>query len=851
MRLACGKEIPSASRRWVMKKIMKKIHFDIKGMSCSSCQAHVQKAAEGVAGVSRVNVNLLKNCMDLELDENTTSEDIVCQAVAAAGYEAVVSAGGGEAAKSVKKAADNGPSEFTQMKQRFFRSLAFLIPLMYLSMQGMAHWPLPDCLLGERNTLQFLFLQFLLLLPILFLNRKFFSNGFRHLLLRSPNMDTLIALGSGAALVYSVAAIFKLGTLMAAGDWHAVGMLRMDVHFESAGMILVLITFGKMLETRAKGRTGEAISKLMELAPATAVVLRDGVESEIPLEQVVKGDTVVVKPGSRIPVDGTVLEGRSSVDQSAITGESMPVEKTVGDTVTGATVNGGGYLQIRADAVGEDTTLSQIVRMVEEASASKAPIAKIADRVCGVFVPVVLGLALLATVCWLLAGAAFGIALTFGIAVLVISCPCALGLATPVAIMVGTGRGAELGILFKNAEALENFHHVDTIVLDKTGTVTEGRPAVVDCILADGVDEAEFWSLAAALERSSEHPLAQAILAHAKELKTEDLQAEEFETKPGIGVTALVKGRRLTIGNRRVMESFGGQSPLATQAEAQAEAGKTPLYLADESRLLGFLTVADKPRGNAVAALNALRNHGIELVMLTGDNKKTAEAIGKSLGFSKVHAELYPNDKERIVHEMQAEGHRVAMVGDGINDAPALTRADVGVAIGAGTDIAIESADIVLSSSDLNTLETALSLSQAVMRNIKINLFWAFFYNLLGIPIAAGALYPLFGLRLTPMLGAAAMSVSSVFVVTNALRLRFFRRGKSTAVDDPNTVTLKVRGMHCEHCVRYVTEALQGVEGVASVSVSLEGKSAVVKLSHPVPREQLIEAVKNVGFKAS
>ncbi len=830
---------------------MKKVHFDIKGMSCSSCQAHVQKAAEGVAGVSRVNVNLLKNCMDLELDESATSEDIVCQAVAAAGYEAVVSVGGGETAKSVKKAADNGPSEFTQMKQRFFRSLAFLIPLMYLSMQGMAHWPLPDCLLGERNTLQFLFLQFLLLLPILFLNRKFFSNGFRHLLLRSPNMDTLIALGSGAALVYSVAAIFKLGTLMAAGDWHAVGMLRMDVHFESAGMILVLITFGKMLETRAKGRTGEAISKLMELAPATAVVLRDGIESEIPLEQVVKGDTVVVKPGSRIPVDGTVLEGRSSVDQSAITGESMPVEKTVGDTVTGATVNGGGYLQIRADAVGEDTTLSQIVRMVEEASASKAPIAKIADRVCGVFVPVVLGLALLATVCWLLAGAAFGIALTFGIAVLVISCPCALGLATLVAIMVGTGRGAELGILFKNAEALENFHHVDTIVLDKTGTVTEGRPAVVDCVLADGVDETEFWSLAAALERSSEHPLAQAILAHAKELKTEELQTEEFETKPGIGVTALVKGRRLTIGNRRVMENFSEQSSLAAQAEAQAEAGRTPLYLADESRLLGFLTVADKPRGNAVAALNALRSHNIDLVMLTGDNKKTAEAIGKSLGFTKVHAELYPNDKERIVREMQAEGHRVAMVGDGINDAPALTRADVGVAIGAGTDIAIESADIVLSSSDLNTLETALALSQAVMRNIKMNLFWAFFYNLLGIPIAAGVLYPLFGLRLTPMLGAAAMSCSSVFVVTNALRLRFFRRGKSTAVDDPNTVTLKVRGMHCEHCVRYVTEALQGVDGVADVAVSLEGKSAVVKLSHPVQKELLIEAVKNVGFKAS
>ena len=628
-------------------------------------------------------------------------------------------------------------------------------------------------------------------------------------------------------------------------------MLRMDVHFESAGMILVLITFGKMLETRAKGRTGEAISKLMELAPATAVVLRDGVESEIPLEQVVKGDTVVVKPGSRIPVDGTVVDGRSSVDQSAITGESMPVEKTVGDTVTGATVNGGGYLRIRADAVGEDTTLAQIVRMVEDASASKAPIAKIANRVCGVFVPIVLGLALLATICWLLAGAAFGVALTFGIAVLVISCPCALGLATPVAIMVGTGRGAELGILFKNAEALENFHHVDTIVLDKTGTVTEGRPAVVDCVLADCVDEAEFWSLAAALEHSSEHPLAQAILSHAKELKAEDIQAEEFETKPGIGVTALVKGRRLTIGNRRVVEGFGDDSPLVAQAEGKAEAGETPLYLADESRLLGFLTVADKPRANAVAALNALRGHNIDLVMLTGDNKRTAEAIGKSLGFTKVHAELYPNDKERIVREMQAEGHRVAMVGDGINDAPALTRADVGVAIGAGTDIAIESADIVLSSSDLNTLETALALSQAVMRNIKMNLFWAFFYNLLGIPIAAGALYKLCGIRLTPMLGAAAMSCSSVFVVTNALRLRFFRRGKSAAADDPNTVVLKVRGMHCEHCVRYVTEALQGVDGVADVVVSLEGKSAVVKLSHPVPRENLTEAVKHVGFKAS
>ena len=566
-----------------------------------------------------------------------------------------------------------------------------------------------------------------------------------------------------------------------------------------------------------------------------------------------KGDTVIVRPGSRIPVDGTVLEGRSAVDQSAITGESIPVEKMVGDTVTGATVNGGGYLQIRADAVGEDTTLAQIVRMVEDASASKAPIAKIADRVCGVFVPIVLGLALLATVCWLLVGAAFGVALTFGIAVLVISCPCALGLATPVAIMVGTGRGAELGILFKNAEALENFHHVDTIVLDKTGTVTEGRPAVIDCVLADGVNEKEFWSLAAALEHSSEHPLAQAILSHATELNAEELQAEEFETKPGIGVTALVKGRRLTIGNRRVVEGFGDDSPLVAQAEAKAEAGETPLYLADESRLLGFLTVADKPRGNAVAALNALRGHNIDLVMLTGDNKRTAEAIGKSLGFTKVHAELYPNDKERIVREMQAEGHRVAMVGDGINDAPALTRADVGVAIGAGTDIAIESADIVLSSSDLNTLETALALSQAVMRNIKMNLFWAFFYNLLGIPIAAGALVKLCGIRLTPMLGAAAMSCSSVFVVTNALRLRFFRRGKNSGnvTDDPNTVHLKVRGMHCEHCVRYVTEALRGVDGVADVSVSLEGKSAVVKLSHPVPRENLTEAVKHVGFKAS
>ena len=835
---------------------MKKVHFDIKGMSCSSCQVHVQKAAEGVAGVSHVNVNLLRNCMDLELDEGAASEDTVCQAIAAAGYEAVVSHDGNDESRKGAKTMEKGPDEFTQMKQRFLRSLAFLVPLMYLSMQGMAHWPLPNCLLGEQNTLSFLFLQFLLLLPILFLNRKFFSNGLRHLVLRSPNMDTLIALGSGAALIYSVAGIFKLGPLMAARNWEAVGMLRMDVHFESAGMILVLITFGKMLETRAKGRTGEAISKLMELAPVTAVVLRNGIESEIPLEQVMKGDTVIVRPGSRIPVDGMVLEGRSSVDQSAITGESMPVEKTVGDNVTGATVNGSGYLQIRADAIGDDTTLAQIVRMVEEASASKAPIAKIADRVCGVFVPIVLGLALLATICWLVAGATFGVALTFGIAVLVISCPCALGLATPVAIMVGTGRGAELGILFKNAEALENFHHVDTIVLDKTGTVTEGRPAIVNCVLADGVKESDFWSLAAALERSSEHPLAQTILAKAKEMNVEDLHAEEFEMLPGIGVTASVKGRRLTIGNRRVVEGFRDESPLVTQAEVRAEAGETPLYLANDKQLLGFLTVADKPRANAFVSLNALRRHNIDLVMLTGDNKRTAEAIGKSLGFTKVYAELYPNDKERIVHEMQTEGHRVAMVGDGINDAPALTRADVGVAIGAGTDIAIESADIVLSSSDLSTLETALALSQAVMRNIKMNLFWAFFYNLLGIPIAAGALVSLCGLRLTPMLGAAAMSVSSVFVVTNALRLRFFRNGKNdkTAIDEddaPNTITLKVRGMKCDHCVRYVTDALRAVDGVTDVSVSLEAKKAVVKISHPVPKEQLAEAVKKAGFKVN
>ncbi len=839
--------------------------FDVTGMTCSACSAHVEKSVRKVEGVNQVTVNLLSNSMVVEYDPDKTDDGAIVAAVKAGGYGAALQEQDRPKGNVRKSANDTAKEELRSMKKRLVVSFVFLIPLFYLSMGHMMGLPVPAFFHGNQNAMAFAFTQFLLTLPILAVNHKYFRVGFKTLFKGAPNMDSLIAIGSSAAVVYGVFAIYKIGWGLGHGDMAMVERYTMDLYFESAGMILALITLGKFLEARAKGKTSEAITKLMDLAPKTAVVLRDGAEQELPVEEVQVGETVVVRSGQSIPLDGVILEGNGSVDESALTGESIPVEKRPGDRVTGASINKSGYFTFRVTQVGEDTALAHIIKLVEEASSSKAPIAKLADKVSGVFVPIVIGVAALTFLVWMLTGHGLEFSLSAGIAVLVISCPCALGLATPTAIMVGTGKGAENGILIKSAEALEVAHTVDTVVLDKTGTITQGKPRVTDVLTR--MNRNAFLVLAASLEKASEHPLAEAIVDEAKEFPLRPV--EDFSAVAGQGIAGMVDGERYIAGNLKMMkENHIPAGDYEQEAARLAGEGKTPLFFAKPDAsggsVLGVVAVADVVKPTSRQAVQELQQMGIEVVMLTGDNERTATAIQKQVGISRVIAEVLPQDKEKEVRMLQESGKKVAMVGDGINDAPALTRADVGIAIGAGTDIAMESADVVLMRSDLLDAVSAIQLSRATIRNIKENLFWALIYNSIGIPLAAGVFYYALGWMLNPMFAAAAMSLSSVCVVSNALRLKLFRPRRAQRLQEEEstitpeikglkgddrtmTKTMKIEGMMCSHCSGRVEQALNALEGVTA-KVDLEKKSAYLTLSAPVSEETLKAAVTDAGY---
>ena len=843
-----------------------KCKFDVTGMTCAACQAHVEKAVNALPGVQTATVNLLANSMVAEFDENALTTQDICKAVDKAGYHAAVHGAHYAAAPQ----ADPMAEQIKQMKHRLIWSIVFLVPLFYLCMGHMVGLPLPGIFKGVENCMVFTLAQLVLVLPIMYLNDHYYIDGFRSLFHGSPNMDSLIAVGSSAAFLYSLWAVFMTGWALGHGDM----MLAEDYHMnhlylESVGMILTLITVGKYLETRSKGKTGDAIRALMDLAPKTALVLRDGEEVEIPVEEVVVGDTLRVKPGGAIPVDGKVLEGSSAVDESALTGESIPVEKQPGDKVSAATINQTGSFTMEATGVGEDTALSRIIQLVEDASASKAPIAKMADKVAGVFVPVVMTIAAVTAIVWLIATHQPSRALVAGVSVLVISCPCALGLATPVAIMVGTGRGAQNGTLFKSAESLEALQSVKTIVLDKTGTVTEGKPAVTDLLPAAGRTEEELLCAAASLEALSEHPLADAIVRRAQERNIPLCPVEQFEAVPGKGIQGVIQGAHYAAGNARFLRELGVQ--LDDTSDALAEQGKTPLFFAENGALAGVIAVADPAKPGSLKAIQAMKELGLNVVLLTGDNRRTAEAVGRQMGGIQVIAEVLPQDKERHIAGLQSKGQKVAMVGDGINDAPALARADVGIAIGAGTDVALESADVVLMRSDLMDAVGAYELSRATLRNIKENLFWALFYNAIGSPLAAGVFYPLLGWQLNPIFGAAAMSLSSVCVVSNALRLRFFKprhrseqpvqvksietKAITTEItesgEETMTKVLTVEGMMCEHCQARVEKALAGVKGVKSAKVDLAAKTATVEAGLLTSDKALTKAVVDTGYEVT
>lgn len=956
-----------------------KERYHVTGMSCSACSSHVEKAVNKLENVEKASVNLLTETMDVTYDETKITSTEIIDAVVKAGYGASVMTEGSAAgaggqstsrnAGSIGRSVADGKQELQQkldadaraMKWRLGISIGFLIPLMYVSMHHMLkEWfgiPVPAFIVnimhGNANAMNFALTQFLLLLPILYVNRKFFSVGFKTLAHRSPNMDSLIALGSGAALVYGIFAMYRISYGLGYGDMAVVEHYSHDLYFESSGTILTLITVGKYLESRSKGKTSEAITKLMNLAPKVAVLVTgDGQEKEVPTESLQKGDIFLVKPGSLVPVDGIVLEGNSSVNEAAITGESVPVEKQAGDHVVSATVNKAGFLKCRADRVGDDTTLAQIIRLVEEASASKAPIAQLADKVAGVFVPTVITISLITLVVWLLNGATAEFAISTAIAVLVISCPCALGLATPVAIMVGTGVGAGNGILIKTGEALQQAKEIDTVVLDKTGTITSGKLKVEEV----GGYQSDFpadamMQIAAALEKKSEHPLAEAVVEYAESFQltipeivdfkatfgrgvegalAADFHAEKVvkkdgptavfyagkrdstadvpensgkiaEQNPATGIAradadsvTFPAGTKFYVGNLAFLQEKNIILPqgAAEGLNRMADEGMTPLLVAQEGRFLGIIGVSDTVKATSYEAINAWEKMGVRVIMLTGDNRRTAEAVRQKLGISEVVAEVLPQDKEKKVSELKAQGHKVAMIGDGINDAPALAAADVGMAIGAGTDVAMESADIILMKNDLRDAVTAMKLSRAVIRNIKENLFWAFFYNCIGIPLAAGVLYPTFQIRLNPMFGAAAMSLSSIFVVGNALRLRGFKSGftplkkeapevtrkeikithaaaegeqcilKTPAEQNnrqdvkqekerTNTMTkvISIEGMMCNHCTGTVQKALEAVEGVKAVTMSLEQKNATVELASDVADEVLTKAVVDAGYE--
>lgn len=851
--------------------------FDVTGMTCSACSSRVEKCVSKLPGMDQVTVNLLTNSMQVEYDESVLNERQIIDAVVKAGYGASLRTEHqpGDTRSVVKASQGENPAEAEQkqMKFRLKVSFLFLIPLMYVSMGHMVGLPLPSFLTGVENGVSFAFTQLLLCLPVLYVNRKYFSKGFQTLFHLSPNMDSLIAIGSSASLIYGIFAIYRMSYGLGHGDMELVHRYYHDLYFESAAMILALITVGKYLEARSKGKTSEAIKKLMDLAPKTAVVERGGKETEIPVEQVQPGDIVVVRPGSSIPVDGFIIEGSTSVEEAAITGESIPVHKQVNDTVIGATMNKTGFIRFKATRVGNDTTFSQIIRLVEEASSSKAPIAKIADKIAGIFVPTVIGIAMVTAIVWLAVGASFEFVLSCAISVLVISCPCALGLATPVAIMVGTGKGAENGILIKSGEALETAHSIQCVVLDKTGTITQGHPVVTD--VETIWKDKDFLALAAGLEAKSEHPLAEAILEFTQHRNVLPWEVEEFLSLPGKGVKGKIKGSWYFAGNSRMMEDEGiSLDNWKEKMEKLADQGKTPMLFAKEKKILGVISVADVVKPTSREAVRQLKEQGIEVVMLTGDNKRTAEAIRKELNIDQVIAEVMPQDKEREIARLQEQGKKVAMIGDGVNDAPALARADVGMAIGAGTDVAIESADVVLMKNDLLDAVTAIRLSKAVIRNIKENLFWAFFYNSLGIPVAAGVFYAAFGLKLNPMIGAAAMSMSSIFVVSNALRLKRFQVSKGVieeqeGIPEPvlqsmemetdqiedekeeaKMMTMKIEGMMCPHCQAAVKKALEAFDGVTA-EVSLEDKAAYITASGDVDREALKKAVEDAGYEVS
>ncbi len=854
--------------------------YNVTGMSCAACSARVEKAVNKVPGVTACSVSLLTNSMGVE---GTASASAVISAVEAAGYGC--SPKGGSASKESMSDAEKAleDHETPVLKRRLIASVGFLLVLMYFSMGHMMWgWPLPAWFNGNHVAMGLV--QLLLAGIVMVINQKFFISGFKSLWHRSPNMDTLVALGSMASFVWSVYALFAMTRAQVDGNLELVMHYMMEFYFESAAMILTLITVGKMLEARSKGKTTDALKGLMRLAPKTAVVLRDGQETTVPIEQVKKGDLFVVKPGENIPVDGIIIEGNSAVNESALTGESIPVDKAVGDSVSAATVNQSGFIKCEAARVGEDTTLSQIIRMVSDAAATKAPIAKIADRVSGIFVPAVISISILTTIIWLLTGHEFGYALARGISVLVISCPCALGLATPVAIMVGNGMGAKNGILFKTAVSLEEAGKIQIVALDKTGTITSGQPQVTDILPAEGISETELLTLSYALEKKSEHPLAKAILEKASGLGLTAPEVRDFKALPGNGLSATLDQSSLIGGSFKYISSLVNvSSALTTQAEHLAESGKTPLLFAKDGRLLGIIAVADVIKPDSAQAVKELQNMGIQVVMLTGDNERTAKAIGAQAGVDQVIAGVLPDGKESVIRSLKEKG-KVAMVGDGINDAPALTRADIGIAIGAGTDVAIDAADVVLMKSRLSDVPAAIRLSRATLRNIHENLFWAFFYNVIGIPLAAGVWIPIFGWTLNPMFGAAAMSLSSFCVVTNALRLNLFRihdaskdkKIKNVITSPVNTssslteessdinnnsnkkennsmvkVTVHVTGMMCGHCEAHVNEAIKKAFDVQDVVSSHDAGTTIITASQKLDEDKLLQTIKDAGYEVT
>ena len=834
--------------------------YHVTGMSCAACSSRVEKAVSKVPGVESCSVSLLTNSMGVE---GTASPEAVIAAVEATGYGASCKGSGAGSPSAAGNGAAGGgadaemleDTETPVLKKRLIWSIVFLVVLMYFSMGHMMWgWPVPEAMADNHVAMGLL--QLLLTAAVMVINQKFFISGFRSLWHRAPNMDTLVALGSTAAFGYSTYSLFAMTGAQVRGDMDGVMQYMHEFYFETAAMILALITVGKMLEARSKGKTTDALKNLMKLAPKTAVVLRDGTETEVPVEQVVKGDLFVVRPGENIPVDGIVLEGISAVNEAALTGESIPVDKKPGDQVSAATVNQSGFLKCEASRVGEDTTLSQIIKMVSDAAATKAPIAKIADKVSGVFVPAVIGIAAVTIVIWLLCGQSIGYALARGISVLVISCPCALGLATPVAIMVGNGMGAKNGILFKTAVSLEEAGKVNTVVLDKTGTITKGEPKVTDLVVAEGVSEAELLETAYALEAKSEHPLADAVVTMAEEKKLKVFDVQDFVILPGNGLTAVNNGDQLIGGSLAFLsDRIGVPDDVKTVAQRLAEEGKTPLLFARGERILGVIAVADVIKEDSPEAIRQLQNMGIEVVMLTGDNERTAAAVGKQAGVDQVIAGVLPDGKEAEIRRLKRKG-KVAMVGDGINDAPALTRADIGIAIGAGTDVAIDAADVVLMNSKLSDVPAAIRLSRATLRNIHENLFWAFIYNIIGIPLAAGVWIPLFGWQLNPMFGAAAMSLSSFCVVTNALRLNLFdmrnaakdKKIKRKQEETTMEKSMKIEGMMCGHCEATVKKALEALDGVDHAEVSHEQDQAVVTLKEDVANDVLKKAVEDKDY---